>query len=176
MPHRRCTSRTLKITNAIERMTSIRTQPHIGRKAAATFIDYTLLFAFTFWYIFTVGKPDEEGVYTVSGIPALPPMLTWFLYLVVVERYSGATLGHKLFRLKVISLDGRELALGQIFKRRLADVLEITWCFGLVAFILVKSTPLHQRLGDIWAKTLVVDKSQSQQATHFDFEGVTTSP
>lgn len=152
-------------------MPNFKTKPFIGKKILATFIDYTFIFALTFLYIMTFGKPNDEGGKTINGFPALLPVLVWFLYFVIIETYCSATLGHEIAGLKVVSIDGRKLTLTQIFKRRISDALEISWCFGLIAFMLVKNnTEQNQRLGDIWAKTRVIAKNEFEELPDFDFE------
>ena len=89
--------------------------------------------------------------------------------MVGTEAYCGQTLGHALLGIKVVSLDGSAISFGQALKRRLCDAIEISWCFGLIAFILVKSTGNQQRLGDIVAKTYVTLKDEEVRS-EFEFE------
>jgi uncharacterized RDD family membrane protein YckC len=140
-------------------MTNQNNKSIIGRRIAASVIDYIVIFLLTILYIFNFGTPNEAGGYTVKGISALFPVFFWVIYLVVPEWYAGGTLGHKLVNLKVVPIRGEKISLIQVFKRRISDGLEIVWCLGLIAYMLVKNTPLNQRLGDLWAKTIVVDKS-----------------
>ncbi len=149
---------------------NFKTEPNTGRRVGATIIDYVIIFAFTFWFIMTFGEPNDTGGKTVTGLPALVPMLFWFAWLIIPESIWGTTLGHSLNGLKIISFSGEKLTFAQAFKRRVCDTIEISWCFGLVAFILSKNTQYNQRLGDIWAKTLVVDKNLDIQINEFDFE------
>jgi uncharacterized RDD family membrane protein YckC len=146
------------------------TKSYIGKRIAATLIDYTIVFGLTFVYIYVAGEPNEEGGYTVTGLAALAPLLGWFLYFIVAEAAFGGTIGHQLFDLKVVSTDGNDPTFSQTIRRRLADVLEISWCFGLIAFILVKSTAHNQRLGDTWAKTIVIGKKDTFPQPQFEFE------
>jgi uncharacterized RDD family membrane protein YckC len=146
------------------------TKKYIGKRAAATLIDYTILYGMTFFYIFQVGKPNGEGGYTVSGLPALVPELFWFIYIVIMEQYIGGTLGHMLLKLKVVSVDGKEIALTQTLKRRLCDILEISWCFGFIAFLLARNSQNSQRMGDIVAKTLVIGTDVIYPDVSWDFE------
>jgi uncharacterized RDD family membrane protein YckC len=146
------------------------TKRYIGKRIAATLIDYTVVFGLTFVYIIVAGERNSEGAYVVSDLPALAPPLFWFLYFVVAESGLGGTIGHQLFDLKVMSADGNEPAFRQIILRRISDALEISWCFGLIAFILAKSTAHNQRLGDIWAKTIVTGKQDVFPQNEFDFE------
>src|SRR5688572_24317726 len=139
-------------------MHQVKIESNTGQRVGASLIDYIIVVGFSFWFIMTFGEPNEEGGKTVQGFPALIPMIFWFCWFVLSERIFSKTLGHAVCGLKVISMDGSKPSFGQVLKRRLCDVVEISWCLGLIAFILVKNTQYRQRLGDIWAKTLVVDK------------------
>jgi len=145
------------------------TKPNTASRALATILDYGFIFAFTFGFIQKFGIEEPEGVWTVSGPLALIPIAFWLAWIVIPENLWGRSLGHRITRLKVISFDGGNPTLIQSIKRRICDPLEIIWCLGLIAFILVKNTKYNQRLGDIWAKTLVVPKDFSL-AHNFDFE------
>lgn len=151
-------------------MIDINPKRYILRRVVATVIDYLIVFAMTWFYTTTVGTEDEEGTYKVTGFLALLPFIFWCMYFIFCESYLGGTLGHLLFNLKVISINGRSPTLGQTILRRISDALEIVWCFGLIAFILVKSNAQAQRLGDMWAKTLVVGKDDQFVPGKFDFE------
>jgi hypothetical protein len=59
---------------------------------------------------------------------------------------------------------------GQTFVRRICDALEIVWCFGLIAFLLVKNTQQNQRHGDLLAKTLVIGEKDVYPEKLFEFE------
>ena len=69
-----------------------------------------------------------------------------------------------------MTLEGEKPTFLQAIQRRICDAVEISWCFGLIAFILVKNTQYHQRLGDIWAKTFVIDKDATLERNDFEFE------
>jgi uncharacterized RDD family membrane protein YckC len=149
---------------------SIKKYPYTLRRVVATIIDYTIVTGISILYIVKVGRQDGPGQYSVTGLASLFPEAFWFAYIVLAERYLDGTLGHQLCKIKVMSLDGNELSLIQVFLRRIMDVLEISWCFGLVAFILVRVDQHNQRLGDKLAKTKVVGKSDSYADVKFDFE------
>ena len=136
---------------------------YIGRRVAATIIDYTLVYAFSFGYIYIIGDKDDEGTYVVTGPPALVPLVFWFFYFVVTETYLDGTLGHQLLKIKVFSADHTSLSLGQVLVRRVFDIFDIVCCFGLVAFILVNTNENAQRIGDLVAKTVVRSRNKSPQ-------------
>jgi uncharacterized RDD family membrane protein YckC len=148
-----------------------KTKPNTGKRIGATIIDYGIIWSLFIFYITKFGTPNDEGGYSVHGLPALVPIIFWFCYLVLTEAISGSTLGHKIFGLQVVSIDNSKLKFSQVIKRRVTDAIEIHGFGGLLAFILVKNTKFNQRLGDIWAKTIVIDKNDPEQISNrFEFE------
>lgn len=138
-------------------MTPLITEPNTSKRIGATIIDYGFVLTFTYLFIVAYGKPNEDGGYTLTGLPALVPILLWFLYFVLTESIWGSTVGHAIFRLSVLTMFLTKPTFTQILKRRVADIIDIIAFIGLIAFILIRNTQYNQRLGDIWAKTIVVD-------------------
>jgi hypothetical protein len=58
--------------------------------------------------------------------------------------------------LQVVTKNGNSISFGQALKRHLVDMIDFFF-FGIPAFITIKNTPDHQRLGDLLAKTIVID-------------------
>lgn len=102
------------------------------------------------------GEPDGEGGYSVKGLLALVVPIAWFLYFVVIEKINGATLGHQAFNLSVKTENRKSITLSQSLKRHLLDPIDI-FMFGIPARIAIKNSDKNQRLGDMWAKTIVID-------------------
>lgn len=144
------------------------TTQFIGKRIAATLIDYTLVFTLSFAYIIYFGKEEEDGTRSVSGLPALVPIAFWFFYFVIAEAFLDGTLGHQLMKLEVVTISGRSPSFSQTLVRRIFDAVDITWCFGLLAFILVYKTDNNQRIGDILANTLVIGKNSHLPTPDFD--------
>jgi uncharacterized RDD family membrane protein YckC len=138
----------------------IQTKANLVKRIFAGLVDYLIIFAFQFAYVFAYGAPNEEGGYSVSGFPALVPVLFWCLMTVGVEQIFGATVGNMLVDLKPVSFPGyqQRLTFGQSLKRHLLDPLDMLF-FGFIGIITIKNTAMNQRLGDIWAQTVVVDTS-----------------
>ena len=136
-------------------MKKIQTQPNLKRRIAATLVDYTIIYAFTFWFIFEFGEPDGEGGYEVTGLPTLIPFLFWLIYLPVVESINGQSLGHRLMGLMVVHKSGKKADFGQIFLRRILDPIDL-WFFGLVAVLTIRNNDYNQRVGDMAANTIVI--------------------
>ncbi|MFK7736774.1 MAG: RDD family protein [Pirellulaceae bacterium] len=106
--------------------------------------------------------------------------LSWFYGIFFETRFNGRTLGKMVFKLRVISTDGRPINAPQAALRnmlRLADMcimlpLQIfsveapaafvipTFSFGLIAMVLTRR---FQRVGDVVAKTMVIsERTQSR--------------
>ena len=129
----------------------------IFRRFLAGFIDYSIILAVTYYYIYTFGSLNNEGEYSVTGIKIFPIMLFWFVYLCVIETTFSSTLGNFIVQLKPVDLKTEnKITLKQSFLRHIVDVLDMFF-FGLVAIIIIKNSNESQRLGDLLAKTKVIE-------------------
>ncbi|QKJ30811.1 RDD family protein [Mucilaginibacter mali] len=133
-------------------------QTNIKRKIAATLIDYAIYFIFAFVYVSYMGTATEDGGKAVNGLPALPVFAVWFLYFVVTEAYNGSTPGHDICGLKVVKESGENITFKDALKRRILDVVDLG-IWGIPAMICINNTPKCQRVGDLFAHTLVIRKT-----------------
>jgi uncharacterized RDD family membrane protein YckC len=138
------------------------TKTNLKKRIIATLLDYALFSLATFIYIMLAGHDNDEGGKTVNGLLALAIPTAWFIYFVVIEALHGATLGHQGLDLKVLTVDRNEIEFTQALKRHLLDPIDI-FIYGIPAIIAIKNSDRHQRLGDMWAKTIVVDKKDKEQ-------------
>ncbi len=76
-------------------------------------------------------------------------------YFIVCEAVWGRTLGKAALGLRVVNLSGDRITFGQSFGRNAARYIDLLF-FALPAFVTMSGSPIHQRLGDKWAKTAVV--------------------
>lgn len=134
---------------------SVEPKPYLKLKIIATLIDYSIYFIFFIIYTNIFDEDPEPGKATVTGLMMLPIVVVWFIYFVVIEYSSQATPGHYIVKLKVVTDGGTKPSISSIFKRRLLDPIDL-FMYGIPALICVSKTPKHQRLGDLWANTLVV--------------------
>ena len=101
-----------------------------------------------------------DGVYSISWRGwdfALPALIT-FAYFVLLEGTAGATIGKVVLGIRVRGLDGARAGLGAAAIRNLARVVDafpyvIPYLVGAIA---VSRSATKQRLGDRWAKTVVI--------------------
>ncbi len=128
----------------------------------ALLIDY-LIYFFIFFYIGSLfGKEyvTEEGAtgFRVEGIPALICFAFWFIVMPVLEGLTGQSIGKMIFKIKTLKQDGTKISIGNATVRHLFDVIDYLPFLGLVGLIVASKNHLNQRVGDLVAKTIVVEK------------------
>ncbi len=131
---------------------------YIGPRIVATLIDYGIYTILFFIYIYCFGKETDTGSMEVTGILTLPIPIFWVLYFVVLEASNQTTPGHDICKLIVVKASGERITFSDAFKRRVLDIIDIFF-YGIPALICISNTPKYQRLGDLFADTLVVKKS-----------------
>lgn len=141
---------------------TLKTKTNLKKRIIATLLDYALFLISMYLYIMLVGHDNEEGGKTVNGLLALPIPIVWFIYFVVIEACYSATLAHQGLYLKVLTVDRKEIEWTQALKRHLLDPIDILF-YGIPAIIAIRNSDKHQRLGDMWAKTIVVDTKDKEQ-------------
>lgn len=135
---------------------TINTEPKLLKRSLATIIDYGLYLIFFSWLVATYGVPNDEGGYTLTNDPkGWWIFVVWIIYFPIVESIRGQTLGKLILGLRVVTKNGKPISFEQALKRRLVDMIDFFF-FGIVAIVTIKNTPDHQRVGDLWAKTIVI--------------------
>lgn len=145
----------------------VRTKPNLKKRIIATAIDYGLIFLITYAYILYFGELNDEGGQSVNGLKTLPIIGLWFFYFVVTETIYSATLGHQLLDLKVLKKNGGRVEFTNALKRHLLDPIDIFF-YGIPGIIAIKKTEKNQRLGDLWANTIMVDLKDKEQGCQTD--------
>lgn len=139
-----------------------RFKTNLKKKIYATILDYGIYLLALYAYILFVGEDNQDGEQSVSGLLILPVFISWFIYFVVIEASYGATLGHQSFNLKVLTLDRKGIEFKHALKRHLLDPIDIFF-YGIPAIITIKNSDKHQRIGDMWANTIVIDMTDQEQ-------------
>mgnify|MGYP001573446928 CR=1 FL=1 len=143
-------------------------KPNFKKRIIATILDYGFFLLLFYVYVMYFGEPNAEGGYTASGFYALPIPIMWFIYFVIIEANLGGTVGHHGLGLKVVKLKNRrDIGISEAFKRHLLDPIDIL-IYGIPAFLTVKFSEKHQRIGDMVANTIVVDTSDPEQHENKD--------
>lgn len=118
-----------------------------NKRAAAAFVDYVLILALASYTIALI----TWGKMTVSVFTMIVFFTILFLALLFKDRvFKNASLGKRLFKIKVVKKDGSDFTATDALKRTITLILvpiEVNRLIGK-----------NERLGDIWAGTDVVEK------------------
>ena len=128
----------------------------LRNRALATFIDYVIFFVIAIAYVFAFGEPREGGVYVIEWSSMFPIVCFWFVYFPAVESRAGQTLGKKITGIRVVTLSGKDVTFINAVLRRLFDNVDMLF-FGLVAAVVIKNSDKRQRVGDLFANTIVIN-------------------
>ena len=132
----------------------------ISKRVIASFVDY-FLFALAYAFVllsFGHEETMDNGQRTIEleGWLNIIPVILWIVTFPVMESFEGKTLGKKIMKLQVVKINGTAYSLLDSSKRRLCDWIDFSF-LGLVGFLIASNSSLRQRLGDLWAGTVIVD-------------------
>ncbi len=113
----------------------------------------------------------------VSIVAVASTFLWYFLVFFVAAFYhlifeilnNGQSIGKRLMKIKVVTLNGRSAKSQDYFLRWIFRMLEITFTGGLLAILYITSTEKHQRIGDILAQTTVI---KLKADNYYDLNGL----
>jgi uncharacterized RDD family membrane protein YckC len=119
----------------------------------------------------------SSGVITANAdrwgtfISLLQIIIIPFVYHIAMEAMLGATVGKMVLGISVVKLDGSPISWKEAIVRnllRIIDLLPMPFLMVpyLLAALLVWTSPKQQRLGDLVARTVVVRRSSSKNASH----------
>jgi uncharacterized RDD family membrane protein YckC len=136
------------------------TLAQISKRIIAALIDYFLFSMAYAMLLLAFGHEekldDGRPIVALEGWLKTIPFIVWIVTFPVMESFEGKTVGKKLMKLQVMKLNGTRYSLLDSMKRRICDWVEFA-LFGLPAFLIANNTSLRQRLGDLWAGTVVVN-------------------
>jgi len=135
---------------------------NLRKRIAASFLDFSFMVIFFLLSLLVLQKSKDVGTLNLSPNLLIPLVVYWFLYFVGLESIFGATPGHKLLKLEVVSLENRKIHWIQALKRHLLDIVDY-YLFCVPSLIAIYNSEKHQRIGDMWAGTLVIDQSEETQ-------------
>jgi uncharacterized RDD family membrane protein YckC len=129
----------------------------VGRRFVAWFVD-SLITGLAWIPFADVSSGDGTTSIRWEGVDFVIPLLIAIAYFVLLEGLAGATIGKVVVGIRVRRLDGSRISLGPAAVRNLARVVDafpyvIPYLLG---GIVVTRSDTKQRLGDRWAKTVVI--------------------
>jgi len=126
-------------------------------------IDYIIYSVFVFFIIYIFGNKviddDGETVRQLTGVPAFfGGVVPWLLYFPGIESFNnGQTLGKAMLKVRTLKEDGSRVNFGTSFIRHLFDMIDYFPFLGIIGLIVAGNNNKTQRVGDLVAKTIVVE-------------------
>lgn len=131
----------------------------LGERIAARCIDLAIFIVLGIITIVLMGA-SQLNMSSNGAMVILFTFLAIFVFydLVCEIAMNGQTLGKKVLKIKVISIDGGQPTIGQYMLRWLFRTIDfgIPFGWGVVALVSVIATKNHQRVGDILGKTTLI--------------------
>jgi uncharacterized RDD family membrane protein YckC len=132
----------------------------------ASFVDYLTFAGLAGGILHYMGdqpiiKVNDEYIALLNdNIKIVVVVISWLLILPVYETLNkGQTFGKGMFNVKVLNHDGSKLGIFSSIVRHLFDFIDFLPFAGLVGLATANSNKNAQRLGDLVAKTIVVETS-----------------
>ena len=146
----------------------------LGERVAARLIDFGLFLAvfLVFLIMFSLMGILGNGGIVITVMIVIYAVGFVFYDLLCEIFMNGKSIGKRLIKIKVISLDGAQPTIGQYFIRWLFRIVDFTLTQWLGALICVAVTDNKQRIGDIVAGTTLIKTVPRTQFQHIAFHPV----
>jgi uncharacterized RDD family membrane protein YckC len=108
-----------------------------------------------------VPRHPDGNVYAVQALLVLAAtgfwalLVSWWYWVRWPARHSGRTWAMRWLRMRVVRRDGRDVSAGELTVRWLLLPADLA-LLGMVALASILLTPDRQRVGDLFAETVVI--------------------
>ena len=133
----------------------------IGLRVTAALLDVVIVMSLFTLVAMHFGKELADGNRGWTGLPALIVFACIGAYWLISEWLFAATIGKAICDLRVVSIDGSRGKFVPALQRNLLRPVDGVGMY-LVGFIVAMSNPRRQRLGDMWARTMVVSSRKTE--------------
>ncbi len=134
----------------------------LGLRLLAYIIDFFIVYFSVFVLFISVASMQMMSsmmvVFVLSGM-----LLASFYHLLMETLNNGRSIGKMIMNLQVIRADGEKPSLGDYLMRWIFRLVDITITSGAAAIISISVTDKRQRLGDVFADTVVIDTHKRPQ-------------
>ncbi|RCH53723.1 RDD family protein [Mucilaginibacter hurinus] len=139
----------------------------LGERVVATVIDYGIFIVSMIFGLFLMAAIDNRSTMVVLMI--IWVILYVFYDLACETLFNGQSLGKRVMKIRVISLDGARPSFSQYLMRWLFRIVDFGISSGAVALICTACTKNVQRVGDIVAGTTLIKTEPRTQIQNLVF-------
>lgn len=148
--------------NTTQNVTISFTAAGVGERVLASILDLVIKSAYVFLIVllidfFEIGRILERfdpwsvgAIYIVIFLPAV------FYSLVQESFWEGQTIGKKVFKIKVVKIDGYQASFSDYVIRWFFRIFDTNIMFGVIGLVTMMGSKKGQRLGDMAAGTAVI--------------------
>jgi uncharacterized RDD family membrane protein YckC len=134
---------------------------NVGERIASQLLDYVIMLAY---FVILSLIADNFVGYQNQDVFILLMLIPIIFYSLLSETFmQGQSLGKKALKIKVVKLDGSSPGFGNYLVRWLFRLIDVNLLYGIVAIITIAVNGKGQRLGDIVAKTCVINLRKSKR-------------
>ncbi|MCS3797540.1 RDD family protein [Niastella sp. OAS944] len=140
------------------------------KRWVACFIDYVIYFTLIGFSASIWGDRhvniDGSVSWELNGLPGfLAIVIPWLFFFPAIESFnSGQTIGKALFRIKTVHDDFFKVSFGSSFVKHMFDLIDFLPLFGILGLLVTTNNKYRQRIGDLVAKTVVIDANYTPPA------------
>jgi uncharacterized RDD family membrane protein YckC len=140
----------------------------LGERIVASIIDYALFILVGILGVIIGGALNSRD--TILAILLIVWAVLYVFYDLACEVFmNGQSVGKKVMKIKVVSLDGAQPRLGQYILRWLFRIVDFGITGGAVALVVAAISDKVQRVGDIVAGTILIKTAQRTKIEHIAF-------
>jgi uncharacterized RDD family membrane protein YckC len=127
----------------------------VGDRIVATIVDRLIIIAYIIILIIIASQSKFTGdiMQLYIFVASLPVM---FYSLLSEVFMNGQTLGKRVMKIKVISINGNQPSFSQYLMRWLFRIIDLFMTGNILAIVMVAVNEKRQRLGDIVAGTTII--------------------
>ncbi|MFA4867224.1 MAG: RDD family protein [Pedobacter sp.] len=149
----------------------------LGERIVARLIDLGIFIGLYIVFVLLAAIGGVSGLLNSSPSVILTIIIIYFasfvFYHLICEIFmNGQSIGKRIMKIKVISLDGSQASIGQYFIRWLFRLVDLYLTAQVGGLICIAASDKKQRIGDIVAGTAVIKTSPQADFNHIAFHPV----